>query len=209
MTALLGRGAAVLFLVLAFANAPAFAHHAMGGGTPSTFGQGLLSGLGHPIIGIDHLAFLIAAGVVVGIAGLKLILPLVFVGMSAAGVLLHVKGVTIPAVEAVVAGSVILVGALLAYGARVVPLAWGALFAFAGLLHGYAYGEAIAGAEATPIGAYLLGLIIIQTAIVTAIAFAMQKTAPAAAVMAPRLAGAAVAGIGLAVLAQQLLPTAG
>lgn len=207
MIGLLVRGA-VLFAVVAAAGEPAFAHHAMGGGTPSTFAQGLLSGLGHPIIGIDHLAFLAAVGVVVGLAGFNLILPLVFVGLSAVGVLLHVKGVTIPAVEAVVAGSVILVGALLAFGARVVPLAWGALFALAGLFHGYAYGESIAGAEATPIGAYLLGLVIIQAAIVTAIAFAMQKTTSAAAI-APRLAGAAVAGVGLAVLAQQVLPSAG
>jgi urease accessory protein len=209
MAVLLGRGAAILIAILAMTTEPALAHHAMGGGTPSSFVQGLLSGLGHPIIGIDHLAFLVAVGLVVGIAGLKLILPLVFVGLSAVGVLLHVKGVTIPAVEAVVASSVILVGALLAYGARIVPLAWGALFAMAGLFHGYAYGESIAGAEATPVSAYLLGLVIIQAAIVTAIALGMQKTTTAAAAMAPRLAGAVVAGIGLAVLAQQVLPSAG
>src|SRR5215218_6836998 len=99
MFALSGRGAAVLLAVLAMAAEPAFAHHVMGGSTPSTFGQGLLSGLGHPIIGIDHLAFLVAVGVVVGLARLNLVLPLVFVGASAVGVLLHVKGVTIPAVE--------------------------------------------------------------------------------------------------------------
>jgi len=207
MTALLSR-AAVIFAAVA-ASGPALAHHAMGGVTPSTFAQGLLSGLGHPIIGIDHLAFLVAIGVVVGLAGLNLILPVLFVGLSAAGVLLHVNGVTIPAVEIVVAGSVILVGALLAFRTRVVPLAWAALFALAGLFHGYAYGEAVAGSEATPIGAYLLGLVIIQAAIVTAIAFATEKTRSAAATITPRLAGAAVAGIGLAVLAQQLLPSAG
>ena len=41
---------------------PAFAHHPMGGATPSTFTEGLLSGLGHPIIGLDHLAFVIGVG---------------------------------------------------------------------------------------------------------------------------------------------------
>jgi urease accessory protein len=209
MTALLRRPAAVLFAAIVLAANPAFAHHPMGGRTPSNFFEGFLSGLGHPIIGIDHLAFLIAAGVVVGIAALNLVLPLVFVGMSAVGVLLHVKGITIPAVEMLVAASVILVGAMLAYGARIMPLAWGALFALAGLLHGYAYGEAVAGAEATPIGAYLLGLVVIQGAIVVGIAYAMQKTTSATAAIAPRLAGALVAGIGLAVLAQQVLPSAG
>jgi urease accessory protein len=181
----------------------------MGGRTPSNFFEGFLSGLGHPLIGIDHLAFLIAVGVVVGVAGLNLVLPLVFVGMSAVGVLMHVKGLNIPAVEVLVAGSVILVGAMLAYGARIMPLAWGALFALAGLFHGYAYGEAVAAAEATPIGAYLLGLVIVQGAIVTAVAYAMQKTTSATAAIAPRLAGALVTGIGLAALAQQVLPSAG
>ena len=43
--------------------AAAHAHHVMGGQTPATFVQGLLSGFGHPIIGIDHLAFIVAMGV--------------------------------------------------------------------------------------------------------------------------------------------------
>lgn len=209
MTALLRRPAAVLFTTFVLTANPAFAHHPMGGRTPSNFFEGFLSGLGHPLIGIDHLAFLIAVGVVVGVAGLNLVLPLVFVGMSAVGVLMHVKGLNIPAVEVLVAGSVILVGAMLAYGARIMPLAWGALFALAGLFHGYAYGEAVAAAEATPIGAYLLGLVIVQSAIVTAVAYAMQKTTSATAAIAPRLAGALVTGIGLAALAQQVLPSAG
>jgi urease accessory protein len=209
MTALLRRPAAILFAMIVMAGHPALAHHPMGGRTPSNFFEGFLSGLGHPIIGIDHLAFLIAVGVVVGIAALNLVLPLVFVGMSAVGVLIHVKGLNIPAAEMLVAGSVILAGALLAYGARIMPLAWGALFALAGLLHGYAFGEAVAGAEATPIVAYLLGLVVIQGAIVIGIAYAMQKTTSATAGIAPRLAGALVAGIGLAVLAQQVLPSAG
>jgi urease accessory protein len=207
MIALLGRAAAVVFVLAIAAAEPALAHHVMGGGTPSTFGQGLLSGLGHPVIGIDHLAFLVAIGVVVGLAGLNLALPAVFVGLSALGVLLHVKGVTVPAVEALVATSVILAGALLALGTRMAPMAWAALFAFAGLFHGYAYGESIFGAETTPLSAYLLGLVIVQTAIVTGIALLMQKGATTA--IAPRLAGAAVAGVGLAVLAQQMLPAPG
>ena len=53
-----------LSTVLTFAaSAPAHAHHMLGGRTPVTFMQGLLSGLGHPVIGIDHLAFVVAMGV--------------------------------------------------------------------------------------------------------------------------------------------------
>ncbi len=34
---------------------PAFAHHPLGGEAPQTIANGLLSGVGHPIIGFDHL----------------------------------------------------------------------------------------------------------------------------------------------------------
>src|ERR1051325_9000520 len=91
-------------LILAAAAAalvvhPAAAHHVMGGGLPATFMQGFLSGLGHPIIGLDHLAFMIAIGLVVGLGGLNLLLPVVFMAASAIGVLVHVKGASIPVSE--------------------------------------------------------------------------------------------------------------
>jgi len=50
------------FAALAFAAQPALAHHLMGGKMPTTFGEGILSGLGHPIIGIDHFAAIVAVG---------------------------------------------------------------------------------------------------------------------------------------------------
>src|SRR5215813_7890802 len=89
---------------------PAFAHHLMGGRMPSTFVEGLLSGLGHPVIGIDHLAFLVAVGIVVGIGGLDLALPVLFVAASALGVAAHVYGITVPAAELIVALTVLSAG---------------------------------------------------------------------------------------------------
>src|SRR5688572_33501684 len=88
--------------------APASAHHVMGGGLPSTFSQGLLSGLGHPVIGPDHLAFLIAVGIAVAVGGLSLALPIVFVAASAIGVVLHVYGLDVPGAELIIALSVVL-----------------------------------------------------------------------------------------------------
>jgi urease accessory protein len=183
---------------------PAFAHHVMGGRTPATFGEGLLSGLGHPVIGIDHLAFLVAVGVVAGLAGLNLLLPTLFVAASAIGVALHVKGVNIPGAEVMVAASVIVAGALVARGAVSSTALWGALFAAAGLVHGYAFGESIFGAETTPLAAYLIGLVVIQGALAIGIAALTRRLAADA--IAPRLAGAAIAGVGLAVLVQQFVP---
>jgi len=47
---------------LALSGAPAYAHHLMGGRTPATFAEGMLSGLGHPVIGLDHFAAVVAVG---------------------------------------------------------------------------------------------------------------------------------------------------
>ena len=88
------------FLLIA---APASAHHVMGGKLPSTWLEGLISGLGHPLIGPEHLAFLIAVAIVVGACGLSLALPAVFVAAMAAGVGLHVIGIAFPAAELLVA----------------------------------------------------------------------------------------------------------
>jgi len=187
---------------------PASAHHAMDGGLPSTFAQGFLSGLGHPVIGLDHLAFLIAVGVAVGVGGLNLVLPVLFVAASAIGVVLHVNGVGLPGAELIVAATVVIVGLLIA-GGREAPLAaWAILFGLAGLAHGYAYGESIFGAEPAPLGAYLLGLVIVQSALSVGVALLWRRTGMSAAAIAPRLAGAVVVGIGLAALLGQLFTQA-
>jgi urease accessory protein len=197
---------ALALLVLLVADMPdALAHHAMGGERPATFMQGLLSGLGHPLIGIDHLAFIVAMGVAVGVAGLGLMLPGLFVAASALGVALHVNGVALPIAEFGVAASVLLIGAIVAWGGALRPGVWAALFAVAGLFHGHAFGESIFGAEPTPLSAYLAGLIIVQAALATAVALVARRSAAAA--LPPRLAGAAVAAIGVAVLAGQFFAT--
>ena len=201
--AVLRLAAVAIALTLAGA-VPAQAHHVMGGRTPATFLQGLLSGLGHPIIGIDHLAFIVAMGVAVGVAGLRLAIPLLFITASAVGVALHVSGITLPIAEFVVAASVLVVGAAVASGRGLQIWVWLALFAIAGLFHGYAFGESIFGAERTPLAAYLLGLVIVQGALATGTALLARRSSAGA--VQPRLAGAAIAGIGFAILAGQLLP---
>src|SRR5688572_14982604 len=108
------RLAALSLLSYSFVFAtPAFAHHAMGEKLPSTFGEGLLSGLAHPVIGLDHLAFIVAAGVVAGVAGLGLWMPVVFVAASILGVFAHMQAINVPGAEMLIALSVIGIGVLL------------------------------------------------------------------------------------------------
>ena len=184
----------------------ASAHHLMGGKTPSTFADGILSGLGHPIIGPDHLAFLVAIGVAVGVGGLSFATPFLFLVAMASGVAAHVAAFNIPAAEMIVALSVIVAGVLLALDRRIPASGWAAIFSIAGFFHGYAYGESIYGAETTPLAAYLVGLVAVQTVLVLAIAFA-TRTAWKVSAIGPRLVGAAICGVGLTVLVGQIIPT--
>jgi len=202
-----GHISALFASVAGLGVTPAFAHHLMGGKLPSSFGEGLLSGLGHPVIGLDHLAFIVAAGIVAAIAGLGLWMPVVFVAASILGVFVHMQEINVPAVELLIALSVVSIGVLLAGNwGRLGRGAWAAIFAVAGLLHGYAFGESIVGAEPAPLSAYLIGLAVIQSAIAVGVAALVSRQQWTASTLAPRLVGAVVLGIGITVLAGQIMP---
>jgi urease accessory protein len=177
----------------------------MGGKTPSTFAEGIASGLGHPIIGPDHLAFLIALGIAVGVARLSFVNPFLFLVAMACGVAAHVAAITIPAAELIVALSVLVAGLLLVVDRHVPTGWWMGLFVVAGFFHGYAYGESIYGAESTPLAAYLAGLVAVQTVLTVGVAF-LTRAVWTLSSIAPRLAGAAICGVGFTVLVAQIIP---
>ena len=176
-------------LALFVGASPAFAHHVMGGKMPETFLQGLLSGLGHPVIGLDHFGAIVGVGILVAIAQRSVGLVLVFSVAMIAGVGVHLAKVDIPASELLVGLSTLAIGVLVFMRRSVGTSTVATLFAVAGLLHGYALGESIVGAETSPLIAYLLGLLVIQTLIGVA-AYAL-----AARVGAWRPVGLTVAGL--------------
>ena len=93
---------------------PAFAHHFMGGELPSTAWQGLLSGLGHPIIGIDHFAFTVGVGLMSQLAGRIVLLPLLFVTGSVLGCFIHIQGFDLPWTELAIGLTVAAAAAIVA-----------------------------------------------------------------------------------------------
>jgi urease accessory protein len=195
---------AVLTIPLALAALPVQAHHVMGGRMPSTFGEGLLSGLGHPVVGLDHFAFLLAIGIAVGLFGLNLLLPVAFIVAMALGVLLHVGGAALPGAEFVVAASVLVAGGLIAWGRPLPVVAWGGLFAVAGLFHGYSLGESIYGADRAALGAYLVGLVIIQSVITVGVALLARRLDRNVSTLAPKVAGVLIFVAGAIVMAGAL-----
>jgi urease accessory protein len=151
--------------LLALSALPAYAHHPTGGAKVTTFAQGLLSGLGHPIIGLDHLMFLLAIGALAALVGGGVRVIVAFMIASFAGVVLHLASVGLPYVEPALAVTILAAGALLIMGGLPTSPAILALAGIGGLLHGYALAESIVGAESTPLAAYLIGLTLIQAAL--------------------------------------------
>jgi len=182
----------------------AWAHHFMDGGLPATFAEGLLSGIGHPLIGLDHAAFIVAAGFLLALVkgGLRGVFALI--AGSLGGAALHLAGVGLPGGEAGVALSVILAGGLVAVRRRI-PLSWlaGGL-ALAGVLHGHAYAETIFGAEPAPLGAYLIGFSLSQLGVAGAAFFAHRQLIAHREAWARRTSvalGAAAGAVGFVFLA--------
>lgn len=188
----------------------ALAHHPMGGQTPATLTQGLLSGLGHPVIGLDHLAFILGIGLLAAVGGFGPLLPLAFVAAMSGGLALHLAGLDLPGVELAVATSALLIGLAVARPRNVERLLdqtqWSEalVFALAGLFHGYALAESIIGAEATPLAGYVAGLLLCQATLALLAyaaarglgALATSTPAPGLRLVPVRIAGLAIFAVG-------------
>ena len=186
---------------------PALAHHVMGGRVPVTFADGLLSGLAHPIIGLDHFAALIAVACLASAHRAGSLLVLSFVVAMIAGVAIHVRGTTLPAAEIIVALSVVLLGAVLLCNRSLHTGAALVLFIAVGLTHGYALGESIYGSQSSPLAAYFIGLVAIQSAVALSVMFAARTVLQRKSeILTLRLVGAGIVGVGLTVLIQQVIP---
>lgn len=175
-----------------------WAHHAMGGETPGTFIEGLISGLAHPVIGLDHLAFIVAIGLMLALVARPLLSGGLFLLATLAGALAFLAGLALPLNELWIALSV------LAAGGALVILSGSALasilvvFSALGLFHGLAYAESILEAEPTPLLAYLIGFVTTQGIILVLVSKLGKKLVSSGpSPISLRLMGAVIAGVGL------------
>lgn len=171
------------------------AHHAMDGALPGTFADGLLSGLAHPVIGVDHLALLLLVGAYSGTTRLGTGPLAAFVAATLLGCLVHVARLDLPQVETGIASSLVVMGVAACFLTKPARAVTALVLWCVGLLHGYAYGESIVGAEPTPLLAYLLGLSVVQF-ILGALVFRLST--PKADMPADRLRTVGVQILGLA-----------
>jgi len=125
--------AAILLLTSA---TPVFAHVQQGQAA------GYLTGLSHPISGLDHVLAMIA----VGLWGAQLgrpavwILPVTFPMMMAFGAFLGLAGIPLPGVEIGIALSAVLLGIMVAGELKPSLLIAAVIVAFFAVFHGHAHG---------------------------------------------------------------------
>ncbi len=126
---------------------------------------GFLSGLLHPMMGLDHLLAMAAIGFwsMRQSAGMKRSAPLFVVGGMVGGAAIAWAGVSLAGIETGIAMSVLLAGVLIATMAKLPTAIGGSLVALFMLTHGYAHGaEMTAG---TSLITYMLGFVIATLAI--------------------------------------------
>lgn len=152
--------------------------------------SGLISGLLHPVIGPDHLLFLLALALVGLQRRLRWMLTLLATGLigSAAGLLLP----GLPGGEALVSLSLVAVGLVLFERLPAALL----LPAFA--LHGYVLSASVLGWSPTPLATYLLGLMLSQGALLLLSLTLLRRLADRLAVRGRQLVAAALIGVGSA-----------
>jgi urease accessory protein len=170
--------------------APALAH------APGTGEAGLGAGFAHPILGLDHVLAMVAVGLWASQLGGRALwlVPASFVALMAAGVGLAMVA-ALPAVELGIMGSLVVLGALVAFAARL-PVAVGALIVgvFA-VFHGHAHGAEM------PLASLPYGVgFIAATAMLHGIGIAAGLYSRGTAGWLVRAGGAAVAATGLLLL---------
>ena len=188
------------FLLISAAAMPlaALAHT----GVDAGMHHGFMTGVMHPLTGLDHLAAMLAVGLWSALVARRawpdlLWAPAGFAAMLLVGALVGLQGLEVPGVEPMIAASLLVMGLLVATRLRVLgpvaALLVGAFAAFHGLAHGYE----LAG---EPGAAITLAGMLSATVLLHAAGIGLGWALRHAPRWTPQLTGGAVALLGLAML---------
>ncbi|MGC4008447.1 MAG: HupE/UreJ family protein [Pseudomonas sp.] len=189
----------VLAFLVAAAAVPALAHTSADAGAHHF--HGFMAGFMHPLTGADHLAAMLAVGLWSALAARNgrelLAAPTGFAAMLLAGALMGLAGLALPAVEPMIAASLLVLGLLVFTRKRLPAPASAALVGVFALFHGLAHGQELAGeADAALTLAGMLASTVLLHAGGIGLGWALRH----ADRWAPRIAGGAVALLGVALL---------
>jgi urease accessory protein len=164
--------------------------------------HGFVAGFLHPLTGADHLAAMVAVGLWSALAARRawpdlLWAPLAFAAMLLVGALAGLAGVQLPAVEPMIAASRLVLGLLVLTQRRLPAVAAAALVGGFAVFHGIAHGQELAGESGA---AFALAGMLAATVLLHAAGIAAGWSLRHANRWLPRIAGAAVALLGVALL---------
>ena len=192
-----------LLTVLLAVPAAAFAHVGADGGAHAH--AGFVDGLAHPFTGLDHLAAMLAVGVWSALTARQARdmawAPAAFVAMLLAGALAGMAGAALPAVEPMIAASLLVLGLLVLARLRLPGPAAAALVGAFAVFHGLAHGVELAGETG---GAAALAGMLLATGLLHGAGLAAGWALRTHTMWGTRIAGAAVAVFGATMLAQVL-----
>ncbi len=189
---------------------PVFAHPGSGHSIPQTGFAAFMSGLIHPLTGFDHLAFIVALGLLASTVGRRgLAVPVLVIATVLVGAILPIAGTHLPALETVISASVLGLGLVLAWQRQPNLALIAGCAAIFGIFHGYAYGEFVAGASAGLFAGYYVGLTIAH-GILGSLAYGAGQLLRSyrndeAPNLGLRFAGFAICGVGMTLLSSLLL----
>jgi urease accessory protein len=189
-------------IITAAASGSALAHT----GVDAHQHMGFMSGFLHPFTGLDHMAVMLAIGLWSALIAQKLgreMLwgPLGFANMLLAGAALGLQGVQFPAIEPMIAASLVAAGLLVLTKLPLRGVGAALLAATFALFHGLAHGFELAN-NANAFQA-LAGMVT-ATLLLHSMGLALGWSLRGANVWVPRLIGGAVAALGSALLLLQI-----
>lgn len=158
--------------------------------------SGLMAGFAHPLLGLDHVLAMTAVGALAAQAGGRALwaLPVAFMSAMAIGALAALGGLGLSYVELGIAGSVLALGALIAFEVRLPSAILAVVIALFAIFHGHAHGSEL------PVAAgavdYALGFLA-ATALLHGAGLLLGLALKRFGAMALRLAGGGMAAVGL------------
>ena len=191
---------ALLLIAASAISISASAHSGAGAHTHSGFVDGFV----HPFLGLDHLAAMVAVGLWSALAARRLGAELLwgpagFATLLLAGAVLGLQGVLLPAVEPMIAASLLATGLLVVSRLRVPGIVAALGVGVFAVFHGAAHGYELAGdGSAWPTLAGMLAATVLLHGAGLAAGWALRQRG----VWLSRAAGVAVALMGGALLAQ-------
>src|SRR5262249_62294954 len=129
----------------------------------------------HAAVGLHHPTFMIAIGIAAARVRASPLVIACFVAASLVGIVVHVANFDFAFSEQLVAISVILAGLLLLMGYGSKRWIWLPFAVIAGLVHGYAFGETILGANLDVTAVYMAGVLGVVVAITVAVMLVVSK----------------------------------